>query len=492
VVDRNRKQVVRYTPTDSQELWVHVPEGAVTGSVHVRTDEGEDSAGFVVFQRAQLEVADAYLTQGLSQYPLVAGKRTMIRYQMRTVGEANAESYSWGSPVHDSAVCRIFKDGAEAGQVEGEVEYLTMSGGFLSFEIAFEIRFNIPYWIINEEAAYRFHVILQRTGTPAFNDSRDFPNAGGATFRNRNSYRIVASPISHMRHDGSRVPDGDVFPALFYIGSDIGHMVDWMDWSQLYSGYVHYNRIYPLRYSVAGITDWGIWVNHSMHNGIDNNDEVRDILATLEYTRRDINEESGADYDFMLGIVDRNEVTGSQTWAGVTSDAYRSALISVGVNFVGDPAYDVGATIAHELLHQHGIHEQSERELAQTDKEAWNSVSGNFIQDPVTLMYDPPTGFHQFDWNDETAFAEGRHDGVDSEYDKLFDALANPHPKMTRVRERALTPEERPADALRNFTLIGYYGADAGFTRTASWIGRPGTLVTPEVEGGDWWILMTP
>lgn len=485
VVDRRRKQVVRYTPTDSQELWVHVPAGAATGSVRVRTDEGEHSAGFVVLQRAQVEVADAYLTQGLSQYPLVAGKKTMIRYQMRTVGEAVMESFSWGSPVHDSAVCRIYKDGTEVGQVQGEVEYLTMSGGFMGSAIAFEIRFEITHWIINDEASYRFRVTLQRSGTPAFNNTRDFPSAAGVTFHNRMSYRIIASPITHIVHDGSRVGSSSMTRALFYLGSDVGHMVDWMDWSQLYSGFVHYNRLYPLRHSVANIVEWGIWVNGTMHNGINSDDEVRDMLAVLEYTRRDINEGSGENYDFMLGIVDRNEIAASQDWVGITSDSYRSALISVGDNFAGDPAYDVGAIIAHELLHQHGIHHQSDRERAQTDKEAWNSVSGNFIYDPVTLTYVSTTGFRTYDWNDETAFAEGRHDGTDGSYDRLYDALANPHPVSVRGRERALKEAERPVDTPKNFTLIGHYSRADGFVRIASWIGRGDTPVTPEVSDGE-------
>jgi hypothetical protein len=486
VVDRSRKQVVRYTPTDSQELWVHVPEGAATGNVRVHTDEGEDSARFTVLQRAQVEVGDAYMTQGLSQYPLVAGKRTMIRYQMRTVGEAVLGNFSWGSPVHDSAVCRVYKNGSEVGQVDGDVEFLTGSGGFMGSAIAFEIRFEIPSWLINDEATYRFHVTLQRSGIPSFNDNRNFPSAAGAVFHNRKSYRIIASPVTHLRHDGTRVADSDMYPALFYVGSDIGHMVDWLDWSQLYSGYVHYNRIYPLRYSVANIVDWGIWVNGTMHNGINSDDEVRGMLEVLEYTRRDLNEGAGADYDFMLGIVDRNEVVGSQEWNGVTSDAYHSALISVGDNLMGNPAYDVGAIIAHELLHQHNLHHQSDRELAQTDKEAWNSVSSDFIPDPVTLRYVPSSGsFRTHDWNDETAFAEGRHNGSDGSYDRLYDALANPHPLGVRVRERALASDERPADTPHNFTLIGYYSHTKGFKRSASWIGRGDTPVTPEVADGE-------
>lgn len=485
IVDRQRKQIVRYTPTDSQEIWVHVPEGATTGSVRVRTDDGMDSHPFSVWQRAQVQVADAYLTQGLVQYPLVAGKKTLIRYQMRTVGATSPGSYSWGSPVHDRAVCRIFKNGTEVHQVQGVPEFQTMTGGAMSGSIAFEIHFEIPHWVINDEANYRFRVNLQRTGTPSFSETRDLPSASGVTFRNRKSYRIIASPVTHLRHDGNRVSDGSMHPALFYVGADIGHFLDWMDWSQLYSGYVHYNRLYPLRHSVANIVDWGIWVNNTMHNGINSDDEVRDMLEVLEYTRRDINEGSSADYDYMLGIVDRNEIAGSQDWIGVTSDAYRSALISVGQNISGDPAYDVGAIIAHELLHQHGLHHQSSRELAQSDKEAWNSVTGEFERDPVTLRYVSSTGTRTFVWNDDTAFAEGRHNSTPGSYDLLFDALANPHPVRQHVRERALAATERPPTSTQNFNLIGHLRSKGVFTRAASWVGRGDTPITPEVAAGE-------
>ena len=485
VVDRQRNRAVRYTPTDAQELWVHVPEGAVSGSVRVRTDDGEDSAGFTVWRRARVEVADAYLTQGLVQYLPVAGKKTIIRYQMRTLGESEWGSFSWGSPVHDSAVCRVFKDGVEVHQVEGVPEFMTMSGGSMSSAIAFEIHFEIPYWVVNDQASYRFRVTLQRTGSPAFSDTRDLPDATGVTFRNRLSYRVIAAPVSHLKHDGTRVGDGGMHPALFYVGADVGHMLDWLDWSQLYSGYVHYNRLYPLRYSVGNINDWGIWVNNTMHNGINSDDEVRDMLEVLEYTRRGINEGGGLDNDYMLGIVDRNEVTGSQTWAGVTSDAYRSALISVGRNLSGDPAYDVGSIIAHELLHQHGIHHQSSREVAQSDKDAWNSVSGEFVPIPVTLTYDSPTGFRTHDWNDGTTFAEGRYNSTPGAYDHLYDALANPHPERLHARERVLAPAARPPHSAQNFNLIGHLERNGQFVRTASWVGRGDTAVTPEPADGE-------
>jgi len=487
VVDRQRKQVVRYTPTDSQELWVHVPAGAASGPLRVRTDEGEASAQFNVWWRAGVEVVDAYLCQGLVEYPLVAGKKTIIRYQMRTVGATMLHNYHWGSPVHDSALCRVLRDGTDVGQVEGQPVFITATGGFMSSQVGFEIHFEIPHWLVNSQGDYRFEVRLDRTGTPGFHHTRNFNH----TFHNRRSYKIISSPISHLKYDGTRVSPGPMFPALFYVGEP-QHFLDWMDWAQLYSGYLNYNRLYPVRHSLADISEYGIWVNDTMADGINNDDEVRDMLLVLELTRRRINEDTGAGYDFMLGVVDRDEVR--QDWGGVTSPSYRSAIVSIGHDQnTGDPLYDLGAVIGHELLHQHDVDHQSDRERAESDKLPWNSFTGEFVYDPVTLMYVLPegVGYRTLTWNDDTAFVEGRVNGSPSNYDILFDALANPHPKHYRQREIALGPDgpSRPAGAQRNFNLVGSLKASGEFTRLASWVGAGTSPVTPQAEDSEDWLL---
>lgn len=485
IVDRGRNQIVRFSPTDSQELWVHVPEGAVSGDLTLRTDDGTTTANFLIWDQARVEVENAFLTQGLVEYPPVAGKRTAVIYQMRTVGAAQLGSFCWGSPVTDSAVCRVFKDGVEVHRQSGVVEFQTMTGGFLSTQIAFEIRFEIPYWAVNEQANYRFRVNLERSGPYAFSHSRDFPDSSGVTFHNRQRYRILASPITHLTHDGSRVGSSDLYTALFYVGADLGHMVDWLDWSQLYSGYAHYNRLYPLRYSLGDIADWGIWVNGTMHDGINSEGETLDILEVLELTRRRLNEGGGADTDYMLGIVHRPEVTGTETWRGVTSDAYRTALITVGTNLAGDPAYDVGSIIAHELLHQHAVDHQSTHELASSAQPGWNPVTGSLVRFPVTLMFDSGGAGRAHDWNDETTFSQCRHEGTPGSYDVVYDALANPRPTSAPRRERLLSAAERPSGCPGNFTLIGHLRRDGDFVRAASWVGRGDTAVTAEAHDGE-------
>jgi len=86
-----------------------VPADAATGLLEVRTDEGTASLHFCVFEKAGVEIVDAYMCQGLYEYPLIAGKKTIIRYQMRTVGATTLHNFNWGSAVTDSAVCRIFR-----------------------------------------------------------------------------------------------------------------------------------------------------------------------------------------------------------------------------------------------------------------------------------------------------------------------------------------------------------------------------------------------
>lgn len=481
-VDRSGKKVIRYTPTDAQEIWVNVPAGAASGYVEVRTDDGTDSEQFSVYEIASVEIADAYLTQGLVEYPLVAGKKTIIRYQMRTIGATQLHNYHWGSPITDSAVCEIFQGSSSVGQVQGEPLFITGSGGFIGTAIAFEIHFEIPYWLINSPDNYRFEVRIWRTGANAFSDMRSF----NGNFVNRQSYNIIASPITHLRHDGTRVSSSSSSVALFYVGADPKHYLDWMDWSQLYSGYQNYNRMYPVRQSMGDISEYGPWVNGAMHNGINNDDEVRNMLLVLELTRRRLNEDTGAGYDYMLGIVDRNEI--HQDWNGVTTDDYRSTLISVGDDPSGVPAYDVGSIIAHELLHQHGQHHQSVREFAASDKDAWNSFDDSFVGNPVTLMFVTPAGgTRTSNRSDTNSFAEATQGGINGSYDRLFDAMANPHPKHFHKREFALGGQNRPRPigSSKNLNLIGSLKKEGMFERTSSWIGSAQTPVTPQEKSSD-------
>ncbi len=472
IVDRARKQVVRYTPTDSQELWVHVPAGAASGNLEAATDDGTDTCHFNVLVMGQLDLVNAHMTQGLVEYPPVAGKRTAIRYQFSHLRCDVVGLLLMGlSGLRQCGLPRPQKwDRSAPHRRRSRVP--DNDRRLLELRKLFRIRFEIPPWIVSDEDTYRFNVTLTRTGPFPFNDTRDFPGAAGEVFRRREHYRIMASPVSHMRHDGTRVGAGSMTPALFYLGSDIGHMVDWLDHAQLYAGYAHYNRIFPVRHSFGDISEWGIWVNNTMHNGINSDGEVRGMLEILEYTRRDINEGGGPNYDYMLGIVDRREVVGDQDWAGVTSDAWRSALISVGNNLSGNPAQDVGAIIAHELLHQHGLHHQSTNEFCNTSQDAWNSVTREFVLDPVTLRYQPPEGSSRTsDFSDRNAFADCSSGGVPGTYDQLYDALANPYPVAIHAREARMTVGERPRNAGRNFTLIGHYDRRSGFVRTASWGG---------------------
>jgi DNA-binding beta-propeller fold protein YncE len=478
VVDRQRGQVVRYISRDSQELWVHVPEGAASGQVRVLTDSGGHAHPFKIWKRGKVAVKDAYLTQGLVEYRLVAGKKTMIRYQLITVGADMPGEYSWGSPVHDRAECRVFKDDLEVGRVQGEPQFLNMSGGSFH-EVGFEIYFEVPYWLVNNAGNYKFQVILERTGTPSFSDIRSFKGA----FYNRKTYEILSIPITHLLKDGKRVSPGDVSGALNYLGSDIGHCLDWLDWGQLSSGYLHYNRIFPIRYSVGDFHAGGIWINNSMHDGINSTGETIKILEVLERWRIMRNQGSGTQYDHVLGVIDRREIRKesdpeNMNWIGVATPGVQAVLGSIDPTATGPLDYYLGSTIAHELSHKHGLDDHNTRELVQTAKEAWNSVTGEFIPDPVTLMW---YARHP----DKFTFAEPQYQGQPSEYDKLFDALANPHPRTFQQREALLSPEARPPGCRRTFTLIGILTVQGEFQRSDSWLGPGTTRVTLEASDSE-------
>jgi len=58
----------------------------------------------------------------------------------------------------------------------------------------------------------------------------------------------------------TRVAPASMFPALSMSAATPAYL-DWMDWSKLYSGYLNYNRLYPVRYALGDISEYGIWVN---------------------------------------------------------------------------------------------------------------------------------------------------------------------------------------------------------------------------------------
>jgi DNA-binding beta-propeller fold protein YncE len=479
VVDRNEAKVIRYTPTDSQEIWVYVPATAVGGSLEVRTDEGLASATFYVWEIADVAIVDAYLCQGLFEYPFVAGKKAIIRYQMRTVGESELKNFFWGSPITDSAICKVYKDNAYVDQIIGEPVFIRGGGNILSLEVGFEIHFRIPYWIANNEGNYRFEVTIDRTGPHSFHDLRSFTGL----FHNRRRYNIISSPITHLNLKGERLDYDDIYKTLWYFGGDPQHSLDWMDWPQLYSGYYNYNRLFPVRYSMGDIDEWAIWFNDAMANGINSDDEVRDMLSILETKRKLINEGSNTKYDFMLGIVDRNEI--HQNWKGITSSIHKSALISVGNNSQGIPAFDVGSIIGHELLHQHGMDHQSTYQLISFSREPWNSIDNSFVEYPCVLMFRPTTETPMYYVrNDHTSFIDAKENGSNESYETVFDALANPHPKKFRRREFIFDGKDRPRPegSERNFNLIGNLRKGGKFTRLSSWIGSKDTLITPKAE----------
>ena len=471
VADRARDHVVLYTPTDSQEIWVNVPQGAASGDLEVQTDEGSDAARFQVWQTAAMELADAYLTQGLVEYPLVAGKKTIIRCQFRTLNEPILHNFNWGSPVTDTAVCTVYREGASVGEIDGVPVFITGTGGPLGFEIGFEIHFKIPGWMVNDAGNYSLNVAINRTGPHAFSHNQSFDE----TVTNRRSYKILSCPVTHLAHDGSRVVDSGSDVALFYVGSAEHHFLDWMDWSRLYSGYLNYNRLFPVRHSMGNITEYGIWPCSSMHNGINSEDETRRILYVLELTRRRINEDTGSSCDFMMGVVLRDEI--HMDWAGITSPSYNSIIVSLGDDTFGDPAYDIGRIIGHELLHQHGADHQGIDEITPSLKDAWNSFTEYFVRDPLALMYVAPQNGGRYHYPyDAYCFA-----GTDN-YERLFDALANPHPKFMKKRELPLEGSKRPRGSDKNFTLIGSLHADNRFDCMASWVGKKSTPVTPEAD----------
>jgi DNA-binding beta-propeller fold protein YncE len=473
VLDRQRQQIVQYATDDLQKLAVNVPEHAVSGPLQITTEGGTASAAFEIWQRGPVEITQAFLSQGVVEYPLVAGKRTVIRYLMRTGVTPQALTYHWGSPATDRAVCRILAaDGTPRGSVNGEPRFLAQSGGpgMMQFSDGFEIVFHIPVELVTP-GELTFELRIDRDAEPGFHHAESFQGS----FQLQRPPTLLSGVISHLRRDGTRASAPASVP-LWCMASDPGHALDWLDIQQLYSGYAHYNRLFPIPYRVSDIQPYPyFWINGSIGQGITSEDQIGDMLLALERQRQQINEDTGAEYDYMLGIICRDEIhplPDGQDWVGVTTAGLSSALISV--SSPATAAFDVGTIIGHELLHHVGLDNQIDRPFVDSAQPAWNSITDAFVDQPRTLLYPHDELLH-----DDNSMAEPRVAGAPSEYDTAFQALAAP--QTQRVRSAAVLP--RPPACSANFTLIGRLTAGAAFVPSASWLGRAERSTTP--SGGD-------
>jgi thrombospondin type 3 repeat protein/NHL repeat-containing protein len=477
IVDRSRNHVVRWIPEDAQEIWVHVPATALSGEVIVETDDGPSAgAEFFVFRVGSVTVNRdrVFVTQGIAEHEMVAGKRTAIIAEVTTPleGEPNAfEAASWwGNPATDTTRVTVRRDGTDVGTVENfRVEIFALDN--VALEAVMDVIVELPLALIDAPGLYEFEVLLQRAGdVAAFAETVQLERE----VKRRKRLRLGAQVLSHLRFDGTPIPDADLGPSLFGWLGDPEPTLSWVDMNSLLLGFANFNRVFPIAHDLAPVENLFPAPTPGLSDGV-TDDEVLQLLGMLERERLVLNEETAPNYNFLVGVLNR----AFTPWEGIMSDGsgYKTALVTI-ETLDGTTTPDVGVDLAHELNHLYGG-DHGENEFVETSFPFWHSLRGIVNASPRSLMFVTITDDVEFSGqqDDDNAFFD------QSSYSALFADLANPHPTPP-YREDVLcdsTPDapKRPPGSRGNISLVGLVDRAGKATITYCAVGGPHTPVTP-------------
>jgi len=498
IADRVRNHIVKWIPRDAQQLWVTVPEGAITGPLIVETEDGPANLQpiFRVLEVGEVNVNWSQVTQGVEEYPLVCRKKTAIIVQMSTpmTGEfPNAHPVSWwGSPVADSSTVTIRRDGALVGTLT-EFQIIAEVPVQDEPEAMFHLLFEVPLDFLSEHGQFEFEISLERPGFLSFQESI-LKEA-----QPRRRLKIGAYVWSHLRTDGTPVPDGELPDDVFFIwlGDDAGTL-SWLDRNNMLLGFVNFNRVFPSPHSFYDIQYIAPVPSAGLSDGI-TSDEAETILLGMEVQRVILNELADIRFDFLLAIVDRANTP--DDWNGITAaeSGWKTAIVSIG-SVDGVPIVDFGArVIAHEIAHQFGIvnpgsprhitEDHSNNQFLQTAFPAWNSAFGMLVDEPASIMFDSRGEPLSVLIDDINGFFEESFDGeLEADYADLFNQMPNPHPRDFSRQElpcdsTPLAPK-RPPRSKGNLTLVGTVTQEGKAEVHYSHVGRGDTPVTPRFETG--------
>jgi hypothetical protein len=113
--DASRPHIARWEPEGTRDIWVRIPAGAVRGQMVVNAPSGPAQLFYNVFEPGPISVDDAFITQGIAEYPPVERKRTIVLIEMTTplaIPQLGAADF-WGSPVTDTTELVIKMNGGE-------------------------------------------------------------------------------------------------------------------------------------------------------------------------------------------------------------------------------------------------------------------------------------------------------------------------------------------------------------------------------------------
>ena len=134
--------------------------------LRVETDDGQTETSFRVFQLGSMAFRDAHLSQGLEEYPPVAGIRMamIIRMSTPTSGFPSPQLESfWGYPAYDHTALTIRRNGSLVGTIT-EADTLGIALNSIAGEAEIPLLIEVPPAMVSDPGDYDFDLRMERTG----------------------------------------------------------------------------------------------------------------------------------------------------------------------------------------------------------------------------------------------------------------------------------------------------------------------------------------
>ena len=310
-VDDIHHTVKVFSPTDIGEIWVRVPKGAKTGPLQVKNQGGTATTGTFTVHEATgaISVDPAALSQGLSTYPFVIGKETLVYARIKGL---------YGQPGRDTATVEI--SGPDIFNPK------PVAFDHFDFDPIKKVttgHFHVPEGRIHKAGDFTFRVVIARDGK---------------TYHKEDLLKT---------YSGTK-PNGLIFARMSNVPNDQWNTKDpfpWFDMGAFLQMIANYRRTYPLH---SGQIHYRFAGDQYAPELADNMADVKDrdeLLWKAKLTLNQFNEPNFPGVRRVVALLDHKVQREWQGLGGVAPFNNDRALI-FGLN---------GAGLVHEVGHSYGL-----------------------------------------------------------------------------------------------------------------------------------------
>jgi hypothetical protein len=408
--------VKTFVPTDTEELLVYVPAGAVTGPIAVtRLDPAGDETvrsrdDFTVLtEDTPVTIEEIEITQGLATYSFIAGKETLVWADLDGL---------FGHPTRDRAELSITSP-------SGIVTTHEASHFIHNFDRRYsstEVHFHVPSRDIDDAGSYRFEVTFQRDGSTI-----DTPWVQEPGFDGTKGVELVFVKFT------------DVINGLWNIEDPF----PWFNMRDFLYGISTFQRAFPVHpHEVSVHFVEGKYLDYIVdrvqYTSLDGG--LSDIDRLVVDTRQALNNfESDGCHDCIqrcIGLLDPTLMTGR--YLAFAPFNQPVAVTPFTHDIDGGRSHNWGSTLSHELGHTLGLvpegnanHDPSDpnhhsiNDLLYNEDglpfQIWSSVLDRFIPAGTAA----PMMFYAGGGNDDLYFFENHYDGEEVDYPFLIRKFRN-------------------------------------------------------------------